>query len=254
LKKGAQSISAYFQKAQGFSHLLAAIGKPVDASELVSNILAGLGPDYDPLVTSVTTRQDSISLNDLYGYMLSYDLRLEQHKSTIDLNISTANTAQRQSPSYPRNNHGSNQGYRNNFSRGRGPPQQFSSSGPSSFQRPTCQVCHKQGHTAATCLFRFEQGYQLDSPSLHAKMASASPATDSSWYPDTGANVHLTNDLSNLNLHVEDYTGMDKIRVGNGQGLKILHSGRGLLPTPSHKFQLFSLLHVPEIQKKISFL
>jgi hypothetical protein len=157
LKKGAQSISAYFQKAQGFSHLLAAIGKPVDASELVSNILAGLGPDYDPLVTSVTTRQDSISLNDLYGYMLSYESRLEQHKSAIDLNISTVNTAQRQSPSYPGNNRGSNPGYRNNFSRGRGcgrgrgPPQQFPSSGPSSFQRPTCQVCHKQGHTAATC-------------------------------------------------------------------------------------------------------
>jgi hypothetical protein len=256
LKKGAQSISAYFQKAQGFFHLLAAIGKPVDASELVSNILAGLGPDYDPLVTSVTTRQDSISLNDLYGYMLSYELRLEHHKSAVDLNISTA---QRQSPSHPRNNRGSNPCYHNNFSRGRGrgrgrgPPQQFPSSGPSSFQRPTCQVCHKQGHTTATCWFRFEQDYQPTSPSLHANMASTSPATDSSWYPDTGANVHLTNDLSNLNLHVEDYTGMDKIRVGNGQGLEILHSSRGLLPTPSHNFQLVSLLHVPEIQKKSHF-
>jgi len=257
LKKGAQSISAYFQKAQGFSHLLAAIGKPVDASELVSNILAGLGPDYDPLVTSVTTRQDSISLNGLYGYMLSYELRLEQHKSAIDLNISTANTAQRQSPSHPRNNRGSNPGYRNNFSqgrgrgRGRGPPQQFPSSGPSSFQRPTCQVCHKQGHTAATCWFQFEQDYQPASPSLHANMASTSPATDSSWYPDTGANVHLTNDLSNLNLHAKDYIGMDKICVRNGQGLEILHSGCGLLPTPSHTFQLFSLLHVPKIQKNL---
>jgi len=156
LKKCAKSISAYFQKAPGFSHLLAAIGKPVDALKLISNILAGLGPEYDPLVTSVTTRQDSISLNDLYGYMLSYELRLEQHKSAIDLNISTANTAQRQSPSYPRNNSGSNLGYRNNFSCGRGrgsgtgPPQQFPSSGPSSFHRPTCQICHKQGHTAAT--------------------------------------------------------------------------------------------------------
>jgi hypothetical protein len=136
LKKGALSISAYYKKAQGFSHLLAAVGKPVDASELVSNILAGLGLEYDPLVTSVTTRQDSISLNELYGFMLSHEMRLEQHKSSIDLSISTANTAQRQSPSYPRNNRGYNSGYRNtNFSRGRGrglgrgPPQQFYSSG-----------------------------------------------------------------------------------------------------------------------------
>jgi hypothetical protein len=93
LKKGAQTISAYFQKAHGFSHLLVAIGTPFEASELVSNVLAGLGSEYDPLVTSVTTRQDYISLNDLYGYMLSYELRLEQHKFTIDLNISTTNTA-----------------------------------------------------------------------------------------------------------------------------------------------------------------
>jgi hypothetical protein len=65
LKKCAFTISAYYQKAQGFSHLLAAIGKPIEALELVSAILAGLGPEFDSLVTSVTTRQDSISLNEI---------------------------------------------------------------------------------------------------------------------------------------------------------------------------------------------
>jgi len=75
LKKGALSISAYYQKAQGFSHILAAISKPIEASELISNILVGLVREYDPLVTSVTTRQDSISLNELYGFMLSYEMR-----------------------------------------------------------------------------------------------------------------------------------------------------------------------------------
>jgi hypothetical protein len=87
MKKGSQTISAYFQKAQGLSHLLATVGKPIEASELVSHILAGLDAEYDPLVTSVTTRQDSISLNDLYGFMLSYELRLEQHKSARDKHI-----------------------------------------------------------------------------------------------------------------------------------------------------------------------
>jgi len=41
------------------------------------------------------------------------------------------------------------------------------------------------------------------------------------------------------------------IRVGNGQGLKILHTGLANLPTPSRNFQLSSLLHVPEIQKNL---
>jgi hypothetical protein len=138
LKKGALTISAYYQKAQGFSHLLAAVGKPIEASELVFAILAGLGPEFDSLVTSVTTLQDSISLNELYGFRLSYEMRLVQHKSTIDLNISTANTAQSQSQSYSRNNCGYNTGpHTNNYfrgrgrGRGRGPPHQFSSSGNS---------------------------------------------------------------------------------------------------------------------------
>jgi len=174
---------------------LAAIGKPIEASEIVSHILAGLGPEYDPLVTSVTTRQDFISLNELYGFMLSYETHLEQHKSTIDVSISTANTAQRQGQSYPRFNHGSSTVQSNSFSRGRGrgrgqfSPHQFS--GPGASQHPTCQVCHKQGHTASTYWFRFDQGYHTEASSLHANLASA---FDSSWYPDTGSNVHLTND------------------------------------------------------------
>jgi hypothetical protein len=59
-------------------------------------------------------------------------------------------------------------------------------------------------------------------------MASAPSASDSRWYPDTGSNVHLTNKLSNLNMHAKDYTGIDQIRVGNVQGLHILHFGRGI--------------------------
>ncbi len=54
---------------------------------------------------------------------------------------------------------------------------------------------------------------------MQVNMTSASSAFDPSWYPDTGAYVHLTNDLSNLNLNAEEYTGTHQIRVGNGQGL-----------------------------------
>jgi hypothetical protein len=246
------------QKAQGFANLLAAIGKPIDNSELISHILDGLGADYDLLVTSVTTRQDSIPLTDLYGYMLSYEQRLETHKSALELNISTANTTQRQSPSYSRNNRGNNSGYRNfNFSRGRGHGRGRGSSlqysyGPGQSQRPICQVCHKPGHTAATCWFRFEQGYQAENPALTANLAYAPSASDPHWYHDTGSTVHLTNELSNLNMHAEDYTGTDQIQVGNGQGLHISNSGRGLLPTP-HVIFTYSLSFMFLKYRKILF-
>jgi hypothetical protein len=184
LKKGALSISAYYQKAQGFSHLLAAIGKPIEALELVSHILAGLGPEYDSLVTSVTTCQDFMSLNELYGFMLSYETRLKQHKSTIDVSISTANTTQRQGQSYPWFNGGSSTGQINSFSRGKGrgrrqfSPHQFFGLGAS--QHPTCQVCHKQGHTALTYCSILTKGITLKASPLHANLASAFSASDSS--------------------------------------------------------------------------
>jgi hypothetical protein len=56
LKKGALSISDYFQKAKTLAQSLVAIGEPLKNSELVSYILAGLGLDNDSLVTKVTTR------------------------------------------------------------------------------------------------------------------------------------------------------------------------------------------------------
>jgi hypothetical protein len=86
-KKGVQPIADYFQKAQGFAQLLAAIGHPLEDSDVVSHILNGLGADYDPLVTLITTLSDPVSLSDLYGFLLS--------GPAIYLSISTANSAQR---------------------------------------------------------------------------------------------------------------------------------------------------------------
>jgi hypothetical protein len=64
-----------------------------------------------------------------------YALLWDAFRATLDLTISTANTAQRQGQPYPRFNRGSSTGQCNNFSRGRGRgqgrflPQQFSFSG-----------------------------------------------------------------------------------------------------------------------------
>jgi hypothetical protein len=59
------------------THLLLLAGQPTGDSEVTSYILAGLPSDCDSLVTSVTTRLDSISLDDLYGYLSTHELCLE---------------------------------------------------------------------------------------------------------------------------------------------------------------------------------
>lgn len=44
---------------------MVAIGMPLREDETISYILVGLGSDYDPLVTSLTTRSENLSLDDV---------------------------------------------------------------------------------------------------------------------------------------------------------------------------------------------
>lgn len=64
----------------------------------------------------------------------------------------------------------------------------------------------------------------------------------------------MANDLSNLNMWVDEYTENDQIRVGNGQGLQISQTVLASIPSESKNFSLQNLLHVPQIQKNLLYL
>ncbi|MCD7470274.1 hypothetical protein HAX54_010000, partial [Datura stramonium] len=64
--------------------------KPIKDEDLVLYILGGLGPDYDTLVVFITSRSESITLVDLHGLQLSYELRLE-HFSVVGQGLSQVN-------------------------------------------------------------------------------------------------------------------------------------------------------------------
>jgi hypothetical protein len=78
---------------------LAAIDKPLDDTEMASFILCGFGSDYDSFVTSVNTWVDPLSIEELYGHLLSHEQRLDHNLIAIDLVVVGANTTSR-SPSY----------------------------------------------------------------------------------------------------------------------------------------------------------
>jgi hypothetical protein len=73
MKKNSLSISDYFQKAQNLSHTLAAIDQLMKESKLTLHILVGLSAEYDSLVTSITTRVEPVTLEDLYAHLLTYE-------------------------------------------------------------------------------------------------------------------------------------------------------------------------------------
>ncbi|XP_059454274.1 uncharacterized protein LOC132184572 [Corylus avellana] len=180
LKKGASSITDYFHKAQTLAHTLAAINEPLNDFEVVFYILVRLSTDYDPLVTSITTRIAPIFMEELYGHLLTHEQRIELHHTIPDLSSSNVNVALRHSSSFNNNSHGSPHSRgSSHMGRGRG---------------------------------------RGDSHGLAAYFAAPHAASDSSWYHDTSSTHHLTNDLSNLNVRAEEYTSNCQIKVGNGQG------------------------------------
>jgi hypothetical protein len=252
-KKGNQNMIDYFQKMRSLSDNLAVVGQPISSNALITCIFAGLGQKYDPFVTFVQTRVDPLSLDELYGLLLTHEQRLEQHLTiATDLSFSTANMAARNSSPH---GHGGQFGRgfssntnsgRGNWGRGRGSPSSSNGRGSSSSFGPpltVCQVCNKPGHAAITCYHRFDHSYQLDNPTLAQAQAfySSQAIIDDNWYPDTGATHHMTPDISNLNLNCDEYLG----KIGNGRGLPITHTGTASLSTPSLSFRLNNILHVP---------
>lgn len=86
--------------------------------------------------------------------------------------------------------------------------------------------------------------------STKAFVASSGPTSVPDWFVDSAATHHLTNDLSNMHLY-QPYTGPEQVLVGNGSTLPIQHSGKGILPTPTHSFRLNQVLHVPSLTSNL---
>jgi len=73
-KKGSSSITEYFQSFKAMCDNLGAAGQHLNDFESISYLLAGLGSDYDPFVTSIKTRLDPLFAGEIYGHLLNLDL------------------------------------------------------------------------------------------------------------------------------------------------------------------------------------
>jgi hypothetical protein len=256
LKKGDSSIADYFHKLTGLIATLAAIDKPLTEEEQVPLLLAGLGSEFESFVTTVQMRIDLLSIEALYGHLLSHELHMAQTQPKVDLSLAGAHFASR-GGSFSRGGRGgrfsnTSQTGRTSFSsnqrtnRGRNRGHGSSNNGFC----PTCQVCGKLGHMALTCYHRFDNSYSSDS-NMQAFLATPQPPVDENWYADSGATHHLIADLANLNVCADEYHDQEQIRVGNGQGLPINHVGTTQLLSPTSSFQLHDILHVSQISQNL---
>ncbi|RVW59875.1 Retrovirus-related Pol polyprotein from transposon RE1 [Vitis vinifera] len=255
-RKGSLTMMEYILKLKSLADNLAAIGEPVTDRDQILQLLGGLGADYNSIVASLTAREDEMSLHSVHSILLTHEQRLSFQNSVAEDNVISANLA---TPQYQHfnNKRSSGQNRQSGFNTRRGTNGGRSQS---SQHRPQCQLCGKFGHTVVRCYHRFDinfQGYnpnmdtvQTNKPNaknqVQAMMASPSTISDEAWFFDTGATHHLSQSIDPLS-DVQPYMGNDKVIVGNGKHLRILHTGTTFFPSSSKTFQLRQVLHVPDI-------
>ena len=85
-KKGAGFMLEYILRIKTISDNLAAIGEPIKDRDHILQFLGGLGPEYNSIVASLTTREDDFSLHSVHNILLMHEQRLNhQHTPPTDL-------------------------------------------------------------------------------------------------------------------------------------------------------------------------
>ena len=101
------------------------------------------------------------------------------------------------------------------------------------------------------CWNIFDYSYQAEEiPQALATMALNEEEKDPTFYIDSGATTHITNNVGKM-TQITPYKGNDAIFVGNGEALRISHIGEARLKTKHRDLKLKNLLVVPEIKKNL---
>jgi hypothetical protein len=255
----------YFSKMKSYTDDMTASGHPLSDEEFIAYALTSLDEElYNPLVSSIVTRVEPISLPKLYSQMLSYELRVDKQSGGRYVSQMCANAAAcgHGSPYPQRGSSGLGRGRGRSCDTGRGAPSSshdgFNNNAnyrcpmptdqTDSQAHPKWQVCLKLGHTANICWYRFDEDFV---PHTHVvAMASTSSGNDLNWYLDSGAIDHIIGELERLTMH-ERYVDNDQIRAANGAGMNITHIGKSILPNSFCPLYLNHVLHVPRAHKQL---
>jgi hypothetical protein len=116
--KNDQSAAKYFSRIKTIAAELAAADAPLCDDEVIAYLLAGLGANYDPFVTSMTTKSEALTLDDVQAHLLVYEARQIRHHTVARLQVgASAHIAGHGGP-FGRRGRGTGHGR----GRGRGPP------------------------------------------------------------------------------------------------------------------------------------
>ena len=76
-QKRSSMIVDFFSKMKVLADDMAAAGKKLEDKEITSYILVGLDTTFDPVVSSMASRVEPLTLSDLYTQLLSWEQRMD---------------------------------------------------------------------------------------------------------------------------------------------------------------------------------
>ncbi|KAF9677951.1 hypothetical protein SADUNF_Sadunf08G0161300 [Salix dunnii] len=187
--------SEFMEETKTLVDQLAVAGKTTDDQDLISFLLRGLRPVFNPFVTSFNfaRRHKDFSFDNFQAELLSFETLIDSHINLmLNQHYDFATTHNRKPPFIPRKLRSPMQPSK---------LQLYNSSSPlnkgnhfphttRATNRPNCQICDKRGHIALDCYHHFDFSYQgrLSLAKLVAMVVESHPSYDQSvcLYPFAG--------------------------------------------------------------------
>ncbi|GKV40984.1 hypothetical protein SLEP1_g48568 [Rubroshorea leprosula] len=276
-------VTEFLHQLKVLADELAAIDKPLTNDDLTVYVfvLNGIGPEFREISASLCARDKPLSFEELHDRLVTHEESMHREETRLENAPMTAHFAAMpiKKPAGNTPNFSTSSGFSNTSLQSNGAgilplPQRIQPFGsgqhlaggrgnrcnrPNQFNRRrggpnwpntgrshiSCQLCNQFGHTARTCYLFRNQGH---GPTAH--YAASTNLSTNEWLIDSGANNHITTNLSNLALHSE-YNGPDELLIRDGLGLQITHVGHTTLTTPFSSIPLNNVLCVPTASRNL---
>jgi len=142
IRKGSLSANDYFLSIKHLVDELALAGQPLTADHIITYMLAGLGQEYDSLASIITSRSDSVTLEELYSLLLISESRINHNNQPLQatplVNVATKHPLHHPSSASSIHANFHNPNLETDFYRGRGRRSRFNSRNHGSSTSVTC--------------------------------------------------------------------------------------------------------------------
>ncbi|KAH9667197.1 retrovirus-related pol polyprotein from transposon RE1 [Citrus sinensis] len=213
-KKGSSTIHEYYSKMKTLLNSLRAAGNSMNDDDFIMCVLAGLGPEYDSVVTNINSMQESPSISEVYGMLLSQENRTEQNLSSGNIEA--------------------------NYAQIRNGRRSWNNSERTAYQQLPEIVFRNPGNNPTN-----NQTNQNSQDNGKGKAVADDNGSDPKGHPNRRR--------EQMGAYVAAAKGKNKLAVGNGEKLLINHIGYSALPTydPHKHITLTDILYVPDITKNL---